>query len=133
MANGKSDARKAEILGLLRDRIQAEMMECLKDKSPAAVAALRFQTKHIGMVSAGIAAAVRGIVGQMLAMEDRLAARGFPYKGTWQKSGEYSRGDFCTHDGSMWFCCADTRERPGAGDAWQLAVKAGRDGKDGGR
>ncbi|WP_064742256.1 hypothetical protein [Inquilinus limosus] len=61
------------------------------------------------------------------------AERGFPYRGVWQKAEQYNRGDFTTCDGSMWFCCASTRDRPGSSDAWTLAVKRGQDGKDAGR
>ncbi|TPG45514.1 hypothetical protein EAH75_18010 [Rhodanobacter glycinis] len=60
---------------------------------------------------------------------ERIEARGVKYCGTWQRSGEYERGDLATHKGSMWHAVTSTREEPGASSAWQLAVKAGRDGR----
>ena len=46
----------------------------------------------------------------------------------------YQRGDGVTHGGSWWIAQRDTDETPGMPgcDAWRLAVKRGRDGKDGG-
>jgi len=60
-----------------------------------------------------------------------IEAKGIKYTGTWQRSGEYQRGDLATHKGSMWHAVSSTREEPGASSAWQLAVKAGRDGRTG--
>lgn len=48
------------------------------------------------------------------------------------KSGEtYAAGDGVTWGGSFWIAQKDTMEKPGEGDGWRLAVKKGRDGKDG--
>ncbi|MGE3875786.1 MAG: hypothetical protein AB7F74_22765 [Parvibaculaceae bacterium] len=66
-------------------------------------------------------------------ISDRLKAietKSFPYRGVYQASEIYRRGDFVTLQGSMWHCTRDTQNKPGASDDWQLAVKAGRDGKD---
>jgi hypothetical protein len=53
-----------------------------------------------------------------------LEERDFPYKGVYQRSNEYERGVFVTFKGSMWYCCVDTtRQQPGKGSDWQLAVK----------
>lgn len=55
------------------------------------------------------------------------------YRGV-HKAGElYTRGDMVTLGGSLWHCnAAETRAAPMDGEsAWQLAVKRGRDGKDG--
>lgn len=53
------------------------------------------------------------------------------YKGVWQPAGRYERGDVCTWQGGMWVAIRSTETKPGDGDSgWQLAVKAGRDGKD---
>lgn len=47
------------------------------------------------------------------------------------KAGEtYTRGDVVTWGGSLWHCNAETKDKPGT-DAWTLAAKKGRDGKDG--
>ncbi|MEC9246286.1 MAG: hypothetical protein VYB05_16095 [Pseudomonadota bacterium] len=48
------------------------------------------------------------------------------------KSGEtYTAGDGVTWGGSFWIAQKDTTDKPGEGDGWRLAVKKGRDGKDG--
>lgn len=52
------------------------------------------------------------------------------YKGVWAEGGEYLRGNFATWGGSMWHANVDTTDRPGESDAWTLAVKHGRDGRN---
>lgn len=47
------------------------------------------------------------------------------------REGSYVKGDGCTFGGSFWIAQKDTDEKPGIGDGWRLAVKKGRDGKDG--
>ena len=72
------------------------------------------------------------------ALEARLAElerepRGLKYCGVWQRAVPYARHAAVTHQGSVWACVADTScgEIPGDGStSWQLAVKAGRDGRD---
>ena len=56
--------------------------------------------------------------------------KGVAYRGVWQASQDYRRGDLVTLNGSIWHANVETRAKPGAGSDWTLAVKAGRDGKD---
>ena len=52
------------------------------------------------------------------------------YAGVWSGTKVYTIGSFVTDDGSLWHCCdACVGARPGSSDAWQLAVKRGRDAK----
>lgn len=52
------------------------------------------------------------------------------YLGIWTEGESYGEGDFVTDHGSMWHCnAAMTRERPGTSEAWQLAVKRGKDAR----
>jgi hypothetical protein len=61
-------------------------------------------------------------------LEDRPDLR---YSGVWQQDQVYGSGNFVTDGGSLWHAKrASVGERPGVGDAWQLAVKRGRDGRD---
>lgn len=54
------------------------------------------------------------------------------YRGVYREGGKYERGDLVTWAGSLWHCEKDTDEKPGDGsECWRLAVKRGRDGKDG--
>jgi hypothetical protein len=62
--------------------------------------------------------------------ELETAQREFGYCGTWS-AGDYKRGNFVTHGGSVWHCNANTSGKPGEDlVCWTLAVKRGRDGKD---
>lgn len=52
------------------------------------------------------------------------------YRGVW-RDGAHKAGDAVTWGGSLWIARRDTEARPEVNDDWQLAVKRGRDGKDG--
>ncbi|WP_250518549.1 hypothetical protein [Caballeronia sp. ATUFL_M1_KS5A] len=53
------------------------------------------------------------------------------YRGVYQAGETYQCGDMVTWAGSLWHCNATTDTKPDAGgDAWTLAAKRGRDGKD---
>jgi hypothetical protein len=57
--------------------------------------------------------------------------REFRYCGVWG-GGPYKRGNFVTHQGSLWHCNLDTENKPGKDPvAWTLCVKRGKDGFDG--
>lgn len=58
-----------------------------------------------------------------------LEKGGVKYCGVFQRALDYKRGSLVTFEGSAWCALVDTREVPGKSDAWQLAVKAGRDGR----
>jgi hypothetical protein len=57
------------------------------------------------------------------------------YRGVWNEAEAYTMGDFVTLGGSLWHCNVPedklTKAKPGTGEDWTLAVKRGRDGKDG--
>jgi len=59
-----------------------------------------------------------------------LAMPAMVYRGVYEVGRTYLPGDTTTFGGSAWVCGAVTSDRPGEGDAWTLAVKRGRDGKD---
>ena len=52
------------------------------------------------------------------------------YKGVWREA-EFRRGDAVTFGGSLFIAQCDTTAKPESGADWKLAVKRGRDGKDG--
>jgi hypothetical protein len=57
------------------------------------------------------------------------------YLGVWTVDRAYTPGDFVTYAGSLWACSvACVGVKPGkitnSPSRWQLAVKAGRDGRD---
>lgn len=52
------------------------------------------------------------------------------YCGVWSADKVFGQGNFVTDSGSLWHASrANIGERPGSGDAWQLAVKKGRDAR----
>ncbi|MFK4725844.1 hypothetical protein ABIE89_006944 [Bradyrhizobium niftali] len=52
---------------------------------------------------------------------------GIHYEGVWQAAREYRRGMMATYDGAIFHCnAAVTRDKPGTGSAWTLAIKSGR-------
>lgn len=54
------------------------------------------------------------------------------YRGVFHEGQAYEPADMVTWAGAMWHCNASTTDKPGEGSsAWVLAVKKGRDGKDG--
>lgn len=72
-----------------------------------------------------VAAAVAPLRARILELEKG----GIKYCGVHQRALDYKRGSLVTHEGSAWCALVDTRDVPGKSDAWQLAVKAGRDGR----
>jgi hypothetical protein len=69
---------------------------------------------------------MKRIADRVKALEER--EKHFGFKGVWQASNDYLRGNFVTYDGSLWHCNSDnTRSKPGSGSDWTLAVKSGRD------
>ena len=69
-----------------------------------------------------------GLVVALRRRVERLEAQKIPeYRGVWSSDGKYTKGDMATFDGSLWFCKAETTDKPGTGDGWQLCAKRGRD------
>jgi hypothetical protein len=68
---------------------------------------------------------------KLLARIEELEARPvMKYIGVWDQAKIYGAGNFVTEGGSLWHAQrASVGERPGSGDAWQLAVKKGRDAR----
>lgn len=52
-------------------------------------------------------------------------------QGVYKAGNVYRKGNGVTWAGSFWIAQKDTDEKPGDGDSWRLAVKKGRDGRDG--
>jgi len=52
-------------------------------------------------------------------------------RGVFKEGTAYEAGDGVSFGGSFWIAQASTKERPGTSDAFRLAVKKGRDGRDG--
>lgn len=52
-------------------------------------------------------------------------------RGIYTEGKTYSAGDGVTWGGSFWIAQKETSSKPGEGGDWRLAVKKGRDGRDG--
>lgn len=53
-------------------------------------------------------------------------------QGVWKEGTQYETGDGVTWGGSFWIAQKDNADKPDSGNgSWRLAVKKGRDGKDG--
>lgn len=53
-------------------------------------------------------------------------------RGVWREDGEYEKGDAVTYAGALWIATDDEQDgAPGTGKGWRLAVKKGRDGRNG--
>ncbi len=62
----------------------------------------------------------------------RAGLRSIDDAGAYTTTGvNLDQGDGATWDGSFWIAQKQTQDKPGTSDAWRLAVKKGRDGKDG--
>jgi hypothetical protein len=88
--------------------------------------------RHLHHVLDGVTKLVREHVrDRTAALEKRVAeleARPqLAYRGVWSEQEEYTPGDLVTLHGSMFYCRAATRNRPGASVDWQMCVKRGRD------
>ena len=67
----------------------------------------------------------------LLRRVEKLEAREVPkYAGVWHSNGKYQPGAMVTDNGSLFYCKAETTDRPGKSDAWQLCCKRGKDGRD---
>lgn len=51
--------------------------------------------------------------------------------GVYRPDTAYAKGDAVTYGGSLWIAQRETKARPDSSADWRLAVKKGRDGKDG--
>jgi hypothetical protein len=79
------------------------------------------------------------LVGEELAKRDEriaeLEARpaGLQYQGVWKRGASYAKHNGCSHQVSVWVARKDypTAEPGEPNSGWILAVKRGRDGKDG--
>jgi hypothetical protein len=65
-------------------------------------------------------------------IERRVTSPAMIYREIWREGG-YEAGDAVTWGGSLWVALSATTEKPGDGAGWRLAVKKGRDGRDGAR
>jgi hypothetical protein len=132
------DAERAKS-EMLRDIAESEFdeilqscgVEVLREILVSAVAGLIRDGDLIRRLGMTIEAmAQQGLLIEKLAAKVR-SLRPMEYKGVFKPGETYVPGNFISAGGSLWHCNTPTDERPGSGgEAWTLAVKRGRDGKD---
>lgn len=61
---------------------------------------------------------------------EELEKQPFAYDGPHESGKTYDKGTFVTFSGSLWHANYKTASRPGDSQAWTLAVKRGKDGRD---
>jgi hypothetical protein len=59
-----------------------------------------------------------------LAQAEERAEKSVRFRGTYQRSDEYWRGDCVNHQGQLWFANKNTMAAPGSSLDWQLMQKA---------
>jgi hypothetical protein len=91
---------------------------------------LRMRVKELEALEARLIA-LKALETRVAALEKALQAR--TYQGTWDSERTYEAENTCTLGGNLWIAKRVTYDRPGTSDAWQLAVKRGRNGKDASR
>lgn len=75
---------------------------------------------------------IRLVKGERVKDVGTFAVPSVIYRGVYQDGKAYTKGDAVTWAGSLWMVGEDTTTKPGDGSkAYTLAVKKGRDGRDG--
>lgn len=62
---------------------------------------------------------------------DPVIVAGIRYEGVWREGESYKANRAVTFGGSVFISTKDTASKPETDDSWRLAVKRGRDGKNG--
>jgi hypothetical protein len=78
--------------------------------------------------AAALPTALGAMVDELLAA---LEAEAFHYAGPYEGGRRYRLNEFVTHGGSIWHCNRETADKPGESSAWTLAVKHGKNGRNG--
>ena len=81
-----------------------------------------------GGINEAITKATEPLKQRITELEQRPTVK---YVGIWREGKVYASNSMVTDQGSVWFTERATLTRPGSSDNWVLAVKRGRDGKDG--
>jgi hypothetical protein len=87
---------------------------------------------ELATIAKAVGAAIRPLRDRVAALEAQAKAwPGLKYRGPFRDGHEYVKGDIVSFQGGMWYCRASTAARPNdsQSDAWQLAVKSGRDAR----
>jgi len=105
----------------------AEALKARDEQLRALEARIAEMTKDAQLTATAFVDGSSKMRARIEALEARPALK---YLGVWTP-GKYEQGHCVTLAGSVWIAKEPTSAKPGDGaTSWQLAVKAGRDGKD---
>ncbi len=84
---------------------------------------------YLGKAFAPVNARINALEARINLMEAQT--KDFAYVGVWESGRTYKRHNSVTQNGGLWICRTEsTRQKPGDGPDWQLAVRRGKDGRD---
>src|SRR5262245_34604276 len=115
--NGKTDGEHFVSVSIIRKVVRAEMQKYASE-----------------VIAPGVARAIDALMSEA---EERYTekleavTKEFTFRGPWVDGETYRRGNFVTMGGQVYHASYDTKSRPGSDGTWLLAVKSGRDGRDG--
>ena len=105
------------------------LVDKLKDpKRPATAREFYTVVQAIGETLQSAAGEIKALRGRVAELEAQVSG-GLEYQGTHEAGKSYRRNVACTHNGCLWISTVETRQRPGDGHDWKLAVRAGRDAR----
>ncbi|WP_293676079.1 hypothetical protein [uncultured Phenylobacterium sp.] len=111
------------LLKTSNDRLQ-ERLKRLEDRAAEAF------IDDIQVEQPGLRTMVLSFTRGEVARRFELSLGGFVDRGVHKDGEAYELGDAVTFGGQLWIAQGPTTEKPGGNDAWRLAVRKGRDGKD---
>lgn len=99
------------------------------DTAEKAIAGMPKPMPHLDAIKIFVDGYLQDMQKEIGQIKDSVAHRS--YKGIYVPGAKYLKENCVTRDGSIFIALQDTNSVPGTDDSWQLAVKRGRDGKDG--
>jgi hypothetical protein len=125
------ETAQAKLRELYPNGDERERVERFRQRHPEKAREIERMVKVLRPVVAEIVGTVvMAAIKPLVARIRELESNGLKYCGVYQGDQAYLRGSMVTHEGPGWVSRRDTKgERPGDCEAWQLAIKRGRDAR----
>jgi hypothetical protein len=104
----------------------AVLLGAMSEQQRAKAASVGYVATTVGDAIEMLADQIRDLKKELAARIDEIEKNGARFRGVYQRSATYRRGDQVTHKSSLWTALGDVPEgaTPGADPAlWQLAAK----------